>query len=66
MTAINLLEEIEHAGRVVVPEEQKILSEYVCCGITDAFDNMKSTWKSEYEELRELLSNEECLARNST
>lgn len=67
VVAINLLEEIEQAGRVAAPEEQKILSEYVGWGgLADAFDNTKSAWKSEYEELKELLSVEEYQAARSS
>ena len=58
--------EIEH--RYATPQEQEILSQYVGWGgLSDAFDERKSNWSTEYQVLRELLSSEEySMAREST
>ena len=54
---INLLHVLEFEGRQATPEEQEILSRYVGWGgLADAFDENKSNWASEYQELKTLLS----------
>ena len=66
--AIRTLEKIESENRNATPEEQKILSQYVGWGgLADAFDESKSSWASEYQELKSLLSDAEYTsAREST
>ena len=66
--AIRTLQQIEADGRYATPAEQKILSRYVGWGgLADAFDSRKDNWASEYQELRDLLSDEEyASARAST
>ena len=66
--AIRTLEKIESENRIATPEEQKILSQYVGWGgLADAFDQNKSAWAGEYQELKSLLSPEEyASAREST
>ena len=66
--AIRTLEEIESENRIATPEEQKVLSQYVGWGgLADAFDESKSAWAGEYQELKSLLSDAEyASARGST
>ena len=50
--AIRTLEKIESERRIATPEEQEILSQYVGWGgLADAFDESKSAWSNEYQEL---------------
>ena len=66
--AIKLLEQIEGEHRYATPQEQEILSQYVGWGgLADAFDESKTNWTAEYQELKNLLSPEEYrMAREST
>ena len=66
--AIKTLELIESEKRNATPEEQEILSKYVGWGgLSDAFDDSKANWASEYQELKGLLSDAEyAQAREST
>ena len=66
--AIRTLEKIESENRIATPEEQEILSQYVGWGgLAGAFDESKSAWANEYQELKSLLSPEEyASAREST
>ena len=66
--AIRTLEKIESENRIATPEEQEILSQYVGWGgLADAFDESKSAWANEYQELKGLLSDQEyASAREST
>ncbi len=66
--AIRTLEKIEGENRTATPEEQKILSQYVGWGgLADAFDETKANWANEYQELKNLLSQQEyASAREST
>lgn len=66
--AIRLLEQIESEHRYANPQEQDILSHYVGWGgLSDAFDESKTNWATEYQELKKLLSPEEYrMAREST
>lgn len=66
--AIRTLEKIESENRTATPAEQEILSKYVGWGgLADAFDETKSNWAGEYQELKSLLSPEEYVsAREST
>lgn len=60
MEAIRTLEKIEGENRIATPEEQEILAKYVGWGgLADAFDETKTNWASEYQELKSLLSAEE-------
>lgn len=65
--AIRLLKQIESESRLATPEEQKTLSKYVGWGgIPEAFDAKNESWKKEYEEVRELLTEEEYTAARAT
>lgn len=66
--AIRTLEKIESENRIATPAEQEILSKYVGWGgLADAFDETKSNWANEYQDLKNLLSPEEYVsAREST
>ena len=66
--AIRILEQIEKENRTATSEEQEVLSRYVGWGgLADAFDESKSAWSAEYQELKSLLSPEEyASAREST
>ena len=68
MEAINLLKELEFDGRQATPDEQAILSRYVGWGgLADAFDESKSNWANEFQELYAALTPEEyAAARAST
>ena len=60
MEAIRVLKECEFEHRLATPEEQKILSEYVGWGgLADAFDETKSNWANEFQELYAALSPDE-------
>ena len=66
--AIRTLVKIESENRIATPEEQEVLAKYVGWGgLPDAFDETKSNWAGEYQELKNLLSPEEyASAREST
>lgn len=66
--AIRLLKELEAENRNARPEEQAILSKYVGWGgLADVFDEKKTEWNAEYQELKALLSIDEYeAARAST
>lgn len=66
--AIRTLEVIEGEQRIATPQEQEILAKYVGWGgLSDAFDETKTNWAGEFQELKELLSPEEYnSAREST
>lgn len=68
VAAISLLKQIEADGRLATAEEQKVLAAYVGWGgLSDAFDESKTAWASEYAELKALLTPEEyASARAST
>ena len=58
--AIKLLKRLENENRLATPEEQQILSQYVGWGgLQKAFDKRIEEWKSEYEELKEILTSSE-------
>ncbi len=60
MEAIRVLKECEKEHRLATPEEQQILSEYVGWGgLADAFDETKTSWADEFEELYNALTPEE-------
>lgn len=66
--AIRLLKKLDAEGRMATTDEQKILSGYVGWGgLANAFDESSPEWKNEYQELKELLTEEEYrTAREST
>ena len=66
--AIQTLQKIEAEERMATAEEQETLARYVGWGgLADAFDETKSAWANEYQELKSLLSDEEYVsAREST
>ncbi len=68
MDAITTLKRIEAEGRVATVREQETLSRYTGWGaIPDAFDESKTEWKREFEELKAALTPEEYeAARGST
>ena len=67
IAAIKCLQNIERYERVATPEEQEILAQYSGWGgLADAFDSTKENWKSEYQELKDLLSAEEYTAARAS
>ena len=66
--AIQLLKKCESENRHATAEEQEILSRYVGWGgLSDAFDESKPAWETEYLELKTVLTPEEyAAARAST
>lgn len=68
VAAIRTLQTIESERRLATPEEQEILSKYVGWGgVADAFDESKDIWRTEYAELKGLLTESEYIsAREST
>ena len=68
IAAIQMLKKCEDEGRLATPEEQKFLSGYVGWGgLSDAFDESKTAWSTEYLELKSVLTPEEyAAAREST
>ena len=66
--AIRLLKTLEAEGRYAEKGEQEILAGYAGWGgIPEAFDPEENRWSTEYEELKELLTEEEyAAAREST
>lgn len=68
VAAIRLLNDLEAAGRLATPEEQRVLAGYVGWGgLPQAFDAKNADWSKEHAELTELLSPEDlAAARKST
>ena len=66
--AIRLVKKLEAEGRYATEAEQVILSKYVGWGgLANAFDQRKTEWAKEFQELKELLTEEEyASARGST
>lgn len=71
--AIRLLKKLEAEGRQATPEEQAVLVKYVGWGsLSKVFDHentynwSNSPWKAEYQELKELLTDEEWEQARST
>ena len=62
------MKQLESEGRYATEAEQAILSKYVGWGgLANAFDARKAEWEKEFNELKELLTEEEYgLARGST
>ena len=58
--AIKTLKKCDEENRYATPEEQEKLAQYVGWGgIPEAFDSRKDEWLSEYNELKELLTEKE-------
>ena len=68
VAAIKLLFSLEKENRLATSQEQEILAKYVGWGgLSDVFDESKSSWSKEYEELKNLLNDGEyAMAREST
>ena len=67
MEAIHTLKQIEAEGRAATPEEQETLSRYVGWGgLADAFDESKTDWSKEYQELKDTLTPEEYTAARAS
>ena len=68
MEAIKLMRSLKEQGRTPTPEQRTTLLSYVGWGgLPQAFDPRNDTWKREYAELKELLSEDEFeKARGST
>ena len=66
--AIRLVKQLETEGRFATEAEQVILSKFVGWGgLANAFDQRKTEWSKEFQELKELLTDEEySSARGST
>ena len=66
--AIRLVKQLEADGRYATEAEQVILSKYVGWGgLANAFDQRKTEWSKEFQELKGLLTDEEyASARGST
>ena len=66
--AIRLVKKLEAEGRFATEAEQVILSKYVGWGgLANAFDQRKTEWSKEFQELKNLLTDEEyASARGST
>ena len=60
INAIQTLKAIESEQRLATADEQEVLSRYVGWGgCADAFDEAKENWRSEYAELKDLLTEDE-------
>lgn len=58
--AIKLLKDIEKENRLALPDEQSILARYTGWGgMPQVFDKNASSWRSEYDELKNLLEDDE-------
>lgn len=58
--AIKLLKKLEDENRLANKEEQEILASYVGWGgLPDVFDENKDNWSKEYNELKEILTDDE-------
>ncbi len=67
IAAIRTLRTIEEEKRLATPEEQKILAKYVGWGgLSQAFDSENASWKNEYNELKQLLNNDEYIAARAS
>ena len=68
IAAIQMLKKCEEEGRLATEEEQTVMARYVGWGgLSNAFDETKSSWGREYLELKSVLTEEEYIsAREST
>lgn len=67
IAAIRTLRTIEEEKRLATPEEQEILAKYVGWGgLSQAFDSENASWKNEYNELKQILNNDEYIAARAS
>lgn len=67
VNAIKILKDIEKEKRYATPQEQKELAKYVGFGgVYNAFNPDNSSWKKEYNELKDLLTEEEYKSARSS
>ncbi len=67
INAIKVLKQIEEENRFATSEEQTVLSFYVGWGgIPNAFNQEDPSWKNEYTELKNLLSDDEYTAARAS
>ncbi|WPK69322.1 hypothetical protein EUCA11A_35100 [Eubacterium callanderi] len=67
IAAIQTLKQCEAEGRPATPEEQFVLAGYVGWGgLPDAFDTTKDSWRTEYQQLKDLLSEAEYKAARAS
>lgn len=65
--AIQTLKQIEAEERLATPQEQKILSNYIGWGgLAQVFDDNNASWRNEYSELKDVLTEEEYIAARAT
>ena len=58
--AIRVLKKCEEENRYATPEEQEILAQYIGWGgLPEAFDSRNDSWKNQYEELKNILTEKE-------
>ena len=67
IAAITTMKQIESEGRAATPEEQQIMSKFVGWGgLAQAFDEKNESWSREYQQLKELLTEDEYVAARAT
>ena len=67
MAAIKVLKQCEAERRRATPEEQSVLAGYVGWGsLPDAFDSAKDSWHTEYQQLKDLLTEAEYKAARAS
>ena len=67
IAAIRTMKKIEAEGRLATKEEQQIMSKFVGWGgLSQAFDEKNESWKEEYKQLKEFLSEDEYTAARAT
>lgn len=67
INAIKTLKAVESENRLATPEEQETLAKYTGWGaIPQAFDSDNGSWKDEYEQLKELLTDDEYRAARAS
>lgn len=67
IAAITLLKQLEAENRLANADEQKVLANYVGWGgLSDAFDENKTSWASEFKDLKDLLTPEEYASAKSS
>lgn len=67
IAAIKTLKQCEAEGRLATPEEQSVLAGYVGWGgLPDAFDSAKDSWRTEYQQLKALLTEAEYKAARAS
>lgn len=65
--AIRMLKQIESEGRLATPQEQKMLSNYVGWGgLAQVFDEDNESYRNEFLELKEILTEDEYIAARAT